>query len=184
MRASDGDRDAAERRLKDAFVAGALDDEEFDQRMRTALVARTQAELEPLLADLPVPATPSELEEEGWLVAFHSDLERAGRWRLRDRTRTLALKGSYRLDLRGAELAGPVTTVLAYGYKSTIDLVVPPGMRVQLRGNGYKSRWVDVVGEVGLPPDAPLVRVKGLLYKSTVRARAIGGPVSPPQLTD
>jgi hypothetical protein len=53
LRASDAERDAAVERLKTGLVEGRLSDEEFDQRMRAALTARTRADLERLLADLP-----------------------------------------------------------------------------------------------------------------------------------
>jgi hypothetical protein len=53
VRASDRERDAATGRLQDAFAEGRLDDAEFDARMRSALSARTRADLDGLLADLP-----------------------------------------------------------------------------------------------------------------------------------
>ncbi len=56
IRASDRERDAATQRLQEAFAEGRLDDSEFDQRMRTALSARTRPELDQLLADLPAPS--------------------------------------------------------------------------------------------------------------------------------
>jgi len=63
VRASDQERDAATQQLQQAFAEGRLDGTEFDGRMRTALTARTRADLDALLADLPrkrvVPAPPS-----------------------------------------------------------------------------------------------------------------------------
>ena len=56
IRASDRERDAATQRLQEAFAERRLDDGEFDQRMRTALSARTRPELDQLLADLPAPS--------------------------------------------------------------------------------------------------------------------------------
>ena len=52
-RASDAERDAAAERLQVAFAEGRLTDSEFNQRMRSALTARTRAELAGLVADLP-----------------------------------------------------------------------------------------------------------------------------------
>jgi hypothetical protein len=51
--ASDAERDAAAERLQVAFAEGRLADTEFDQRMRSALTARTSADLAGLLEDLP-----------------------------------------------------------------------------------------------------------------------------------
>ena len=58
VRASDRERDAATQRLQEAFAEGSLDDEEFDQRMRTALSARTRPELDEPLAG-PAAARPA-----------------------------------------------------------------------------------------------------------------------------
>ena len=46
-------------RVQDAFAEGRLDDTEFDERTRAALTARTHADLDVLLADLPAAATPA-----------------------------------------------------------------------------------------------------------------------------
>ena len=53
VRASDRERDAVVQRVQQAFAEGRLDDAEFDERMRAALTARTHADLDLLLADLP-----------------------------------------------------------------------------------------------------------------------------------
>ena len=53
VRASDRERDAVVQRVQQAFAEGRLDDAEFDERMRAALTARTHADLDVLLADLP-----------------------------------------------------------------------------------------------------------------------------------
>ncbi|MEA5155428.1 DUF1707 domain-containing protein [Raineyella sp.] len=52
-RIGDAERQAAVDELSEHFVAGRLDDAEFNQRMDTALQARTVADLVPLFADLP-----------------------------------------------------------------------------------------------------------------------------------
>jgi len=45
IRASDRERDAAVQQLRVAFAEGRIDDQELDERMRAALVARTRVEL-------------------------------------------------------------------------------------------------------------------------------------------
>jgi len=57
IRVSAQERDETVQRLQTAFVEGRLSDEEFDERVRAALAARTRVELERLLADLPGPYT-------------------------------------------------------------------------------------------------------------------------------
>ena len=51
--ASDAERDATAERLQVAFAEGRLADTEFDQRMRSALTARTRADLAGVTEDLP-----------------------------------------------------------------------------------------------------------------------------------
>jgi Flp pilus assembly protein TadB len=53
IRASDADRDAVAERLRQAAVEGRLEPAELEERLHTALRARTYGELDPLLADLP-----------------------------------------------------------------------------------------------------------------------------------
>jgi Flp pilus assembly protein TadB len=53
LRASDADRDAVAERLRQAAVEGRLEPWELEQRLHTALRARTYGELDPLLRDLP-----------------------------------------------------------------------------------------------------------------------------------
>lgn len=53
LRASDADRDAVAERLRQATVEGRLEPWELEQRLHTALRARTYGELDPLLRDLP-----------------------------------------------------------------------------------------------------------------------------------
>ncbi len=55
MRASDADRDRVVEHLRTAAGEGRLEAAELEERVGTALAARTAAELEPLTADLPAP---------------------------------------------------------------------------------------------------------------------------------
>jgi hypothetical protein len=78
-------------------------------------------------------------------------------------------KGGGMLDLRAAELTAPVTTVIAVAYKSRIDILVPPGLRVEMEGFGVSKGWsADEQLEARLPQDAPVVHVRGVAYKGTI----------------
>ena len=174
IRASDRERDAATQRLQEAFAEGRLDDGEFDQRMRTALSARTRPELDELLADLPQPSPPAGPpatagRPPGRLaVAFKSSVRRAGRWRVPEHYRTVVYKGNGWLDLRAAELTAAETTLLAVAYKSRITVLVPPGVRVEASGFGADT---DTEAGPALPADAPVIHVRGFSYKGTIRVR-------------
>jgi hypothetical protein len=65
LRASDAEREQVVSRLRDEFVAGRLSHETFLHRMHVVLESRRQADLPPVLADLPVQPAPRSLA--GWL---------------------------------------------------------------------------------------------------------------------
>ena len=90
LRASDRERDTVVQRVQQAFAEGRLDDAEFDERMRAALVARTHGDLDVLLSDLPAaapgPAPAASGRGPGRLaVALKSSVRRGGRWRVPER---------------------------------------------------------------------------------------------------
>ena len=171
VRASDTERDAAASRLQAAFAEGRLDDAEFDRRMRTALTAQTRADLAELVADLPGevprprPATTGRRPGR-FAVTFKSRLARAGRWRVPERYTTLVYKGNGVLDLRAAELTAQVTTISAIAYKSRIEIVVPPGIRVETGGLGVSTGSTGTDGP--LSSSAPVLHVRGYSYKGTI----------------
>lgn len=67
LRAGDADRDRVAERLRIALEEGRLNLHEYDERLRDAYAAKTYADLDGLLADLPnpVPASQSALEPAG-----------------------------------------------------------------------------------------------------------------------
>jgi hypothetical protein len=180
IRASDQERDATVQRLQVAFAEGRLADGEFDERMRAALAARTHGDLDELLVDLPAataPVAPRPVTPQGSgpkpgrvAVAYKNSIRHAGRWRVPGTFRTLVYKGSGVFDLRAAELIEPVTTILAVAYKSDIEIIVPPGIRVEVNGLGV-ARDEEWTGE--LAADAPIVHVRAIAYKGLVETRTM-----------
>lgn len=67
VRASDAERDEVASRLRDEFVAGRLSHETFMHRVNRVYEARRQADLPPLVADLPLQARPGARSLGGWL---------------------------------------------------------------------------------------------------------------------
>jgi len=174
-RASDRERDAVVQRVQDAFAEGRLDDTEFDERTRAALTARTHADLDLLLADLPAqttaPAAGPAVPGRGpgrFAIALKSSVRRAGRWRVPEHYTTVVYKGGGWLDLRAAELSGPVTTFVAVAYKSRVTILVPPSVRVEMTGFGVTQGQDDEDLGYRLPADAPVIQVRGMAYKGTV----------------
>jgi hypothetical protein len=159
--------------VQQAFAEGRLDDAEFDQRMRAALTAKTHAELDVLLTDLPAAASqPPAVAGPApgkYAMAYKGSIRRSGRWRVPGRYTTVVYKGNGWLDMRAAELTDPVTTIRTVAYKSNVKLLVPPGVRVEVTGFGIVQDGTDdeTLG-YRLPNDAPVIHVRSLAYKGTV----------------
>ena len=168
LRASDRDRDEVLVRLHTAYAEGRLSETELDERIDLTLAARTHDDLGRVSADLPGPrhaAAPG--TSAGRLqVAYKDTVTRGGRWCVPDAFTSVVYKGRALLDLRAAELTGPVTTLRVVAYKSTIEIVVPAGVRVEATGMGVST---DAHGAPAA--DAPVVRVQGLAYKGRIEAR-------------
>jgi hypothetical protein len=103
-------------------------------------------------------------------IAYKNSVRYSGRWRVPGTFRALVYKGSGVIDLRAAELTEPVTVIQAVAYKSGIEIIVPPGVRVEVNGLGA-ARDEDWSGD--LPADAPIVHVRALAYKGLVETRTM-----------
>jgi hypothetical protein len=166
-------------RLQTAFAEGRLNDEEFDERMRTALAARTQAELGRLLADLPTaPGHPAATVQSAparsggnLILAVMGGAERRGRWHVPERCTVVAVMGGCSLDLRAARLSAPVTNLTVVAIMGGVEVIVPPGVRVEMHGLPLMGGWSNHVHEAELPPDAPEVHVRGFALMGGVDVR-------------
>jgi hypothetical protein len=188
LRASDREREEMITRLQVAFTEGRLDDAEFDSRVRAALAAKTRGELDSAATDLPAdtgadnstPAlvhsnalTPVGVHKPGKLsLAYKNSLRRGGRWRVPPKFTAVSYKGGGTIiDLRAAELTSAATTIRAVAYKCRVQVLVPPGMRVEFSGIGVTN--ADDGMHDAWPADAPVVHVLGLAYKGTVEIRTM-----------
>jgi hypothetical protein len=75
LRISDEQRDKAAAEVREHFAAGRLNDEELAERLHAVFAAKTEPELQKILADLPkLPATKAQQRAE--LAARRSELQR------------------------------------------------------------------------------------------------------------
>jgi hypothetical protein len=165
VRASDAERERIVERLRDASVAGRLTLEEFVERMTSAFEARTQAELEQLMRDLPaggVGGVALRRRPTRFLLSVFGSTEREGRIRVRRRVTCLTTFGNIDLDLRQATLEGDVITIVMLGAFGAADVYVPEGVEVDFRGLSLfghsRANGNDPPGR----PGTPLVRVFAL----------------------
>jgi uncharacterized protein DUF1707 len=161
LRVSDQDREATVARLRVAGGEGRLTLEELADRVELADAARTQSDLDALIADLPVTyaAAPIERKERGWIVAVMGGAERRGRWRPARRTIVVTVMGGAELDLREAELADEVS-ITAITVMGGIGIAVPEGVSVELSGFALMGANSGPHDKVPPLPTAPVVRVK------------------------
>jgi hypothetical protein len=181
MRASDIERDATVAQLQAAYADGRLDNAEFDARVRATLAAKTRRELDRLAADLPMPL-PGRLAEvtlaraglpkAGRLsLAYKTALRRGGHWRVPTAFIAVSCKGRTVLDLSAAELTSAVTTIRAWAYKGTVQVIVPPSIRVQVSGIGVTIAKETACAALA-PENAPVVHIRGFAYKGRVEIRS------------
>jgi class 3 adenylate cyclase len=173
LRVSDQERDTTVQRLQVAFAEARLTDEEFEARVRAALSARTQTELVALLADLPgaqAPPAPAKPMHR-LIMAVMGGAERRGRWRVPEQCTAIAIMGGCVLDLRTAQLSAPVTTITVVAIMGGVEVIVPPGVRVEMHGVPLMGGWSNHVRQEGLPPDAPQVHIRGVALIGGVDVR-------------
>jgi hypothetical protein len=161
LRASDAERDQTVALLRRHAVSGRLTLEEFAHRMDLAFAARTRPELEALTHDLPAEAQPRKRRRAKWLtgVVFGST-ERKGRWRLPRFALLGVLFGDADIDLRKAEIGGPVVTITAFILFGNADFYVPTGVDVDLGGLAVFGHRGEHGEDVDPAPEAPLVRIR------------------------
>jgi hypothetical protein len=176
MRASDADRDRVADHLREALAEGRLSPEEHAERLDAVYAARTYAELEPVLADLPVAGRrPSQPEVEiahgsaispptrqsANIVAIFSGAERKRRWLVEPHTNVFTVFGGVELDFRQAVLTQREVTLNITCVFGGVDIKVPPGVRVIDSGAAvFGARQLP--GDDPLEPDAPVIRLSGL----------------------
>ncbi|MFC7305291.1 DUF1707 domain-containing protein [Streptomyces monticola] len=185
LRASDADRDRVAERLRDALAEGRLDMDEFEERLDTAYKARTYGELEPLTRDLPAvsgssaPAAAAPGNGNGsalWAariggqgtssggVAIMSGFTRKGQWTAPRRFNCFAFWGGGTIDLREANFEAPEVVINCVAIMGGMDVIVPPGVEVVVRGIGVMGGFDDRESGVPGEPGAPRVIVTGFAF--------------------
>lgn len=166
-RASDHDREAVVERLRQAVTDGRLDMVEFDERVEAAYVARTRHELVPLLSDLPEQTSATAVEPVQ-IRGFMSSHQRTRRWPVPARLRARLTMSSLRLNLTEADLP-PLIELDVSLVMSSIDLIVPVGVRVEV--DGLRDIMSSLANRTHHSGSGPLLRVHGRAVMSSVTLR-------------
>ncbi|MEU6226586.1 DUF1707 domain-containing protein [Streptomyces sp. NPDC047042] len=185
LRASDADRERVAEVLRDALAEGRLDMAEFEERLDATYQARTYGELAPITRDLPgagvsAPAVSMVKQPVGggswaervvggegtsrWGVAIMGGFQRKGRWTVPRVFNSVAFWGGGELDLREANFADHEVVINCVAIMGGVDVIVPPGVEVVVRGigimGGFDHREEGVLGD----PGAPRVILQGFAF--------------------
>ena len=172
LRASDADRDRAATVVNEALAEGRLTAQEHSERLDSIYAAKTQADLVPVLKDLPavadsgspaqVPGSGPATPPGGRIVAVFGGASRKGAWRVPPTIEVVTVFGGADIDLRDALLPGREISMRAVSVFGGLSITVPPEMRVIDSGVAiFGGR--DVSGEIAESeaPDAPVLRLQG-----------------------
>jgi hypothetical protein len=156
-------RDRAAAELCEHFAAGHLELEALEQRLAEVDAARSESQLAELVAGLPaLPAVVPAVEPpaaRGWALAVMGGASRKGAWRVPRSLHAVALMGGVELDFRDARLGPGETHVTAVAVMGGIEIVVPPGLPVTVRGIGVLGA-VDQGEHTEAEPSAGAPRLK------------------------
>jgi hypothetical protein len=171
------------------YARGALELEEYENRVSIATRSQTREELEALAGNLPAlmrpeSGTPAAAPEGGpeallpdgevrptqTLAAVFSSINRRGRWALARRTQAFAFFGSTDLDLRQARLPAGVSTITVFALFGSVSVIVPPGVNVEMNGAGVFGAFDTNVPE-DRRPGVPTIRVDGVAVFGSANVR-------------
>ncbi len=178
LRASHADRDRVVELLQVAAGDGQLTPEELDERLESALTARTHGELAALTADLTAAsgaaASSPALDPED-LVRIEcrgSSTRRDGRWRVPHRIEVQVTEGTVTLDFTGAVISQPSLVIDAEVSNGRLTLVTRPGIAVDTGDVAADNSYVKVRPHPD--PQAPVVlriQVSGKVGGGHITAR-------------
>ena len=178
VRASDADRERVVTELRDHHVAGRLTLEELAARADQAYAARTTAELDAALGELPSPASASAPAEPArkprrTIVAIMSGAVRRGRWRVPQDLRVVTVMGGCELDFRQAVIDADEVTVTVTAVMGGVEISVPEGVEVDLGGFSLMGGVAHEGRDDPPRPGTPLLRVKAFTFMGGVEVRHV-----------
>ncbi len=183
IRSSDAERDATVEQLRDAAGEGRLTLEEFSDRMEQASTAKTRAELDRLVTDLPTGVAGSPAGRAvatggsgtaTWHVSPIGGLNVFGPWRMGRHVVVISLIGGAKLDLSQAELAARDVTLTQVSVIGGVRARIPLGIRVDASGLSILG-GTEVEGAPDPGPGAPTIHIRAFSIVGGIRIRRGSG---------
>jgi hypothetical protein len=177
LRVSHEDRDQVVERLQVAAADGRLTAEELDERVGSALTARTYGDLDVLLTDLPAvpgtaPAPAPEVKDLVRLETTHGNIRRDGRWAVPRHLDIEARHGNVVIDFTEAIISESTLDLSVSLRHGSLVLIAPPDVTVDL--DSLVVGHSNIRNRAHGDPDGPvrlLVTVSGNLRHANVTVR-------------
>lgn len=179
------DRERVIQTLCAHFAHDNLSTQELELRFEHAYKAGTSAELRALVAGLPVlPADVASLaplyavandgrppaEDKRHLVVM-SNVRKKGQWTPARHNKVVCVMGSVKFDLREALILNGETHFELHVVMGEVELIVPPGLRVECDGFALMGEFDDSHSEELAPSNAPVIRVTGSVVMGAARIK-------------
>lgn len=178
------DRERVIQTLCAHFAHDNLNTQELELRFEHAYQAQTGAELRALVAGLPslppeaLPATPlygvaphAQAEREKRHLVVMSNVSKRGQWTPARDTKVTCVMGSAKFDLREAYLLDGETHFDLKVVMGEVELIVPPGLRVEADGFAIMGEFDDAHSAGVVDPHAPVIRVSGSVIMGAARIK-------------
>ena len=94
-------------------------------------------------------------------MAILSGHKTKGRWRISGKTTAIAIMGGCDMDLRKAEIEAPEVEITAFAFWGGVDIIVPEGFDVELRGLSFMGGRSLKLRDVPIVPGSPRIVVRG-----------------------
>jgi hypothetical protein len=184
VRASDAEREATVTRLQAAVGEGRIDLEEFGERADAAYAAGTTAELDALLADLPVPVGPAPAVGEvirertpPSVATVFGDVKLTATTGAPERASTVF--GDVKIDLRGLRTAEPEVHLQLGTVFGDVEVIVSEGVAAEIHGwTVFGDRRTELAAVPRLP-GTPHVVVRGWTVFGDLKLRSLAPGESP-----
>ncbi|MDN3354866.1 DUF1707 domain-containing protein [Actinomadura sp. DC4] len=161
------DRDAAVRRLQEAYAEGHLSHEEMDSRLDQVLTAKTHGEVATALASLPA----EKAGTTSTVAAISGRIRRSGAWRV-PRTFTVeSALGKVRLDLSRAIIEHPVVDIELRLGTGGATITVPRDAIVDFEGLGTVFKAPRYKPRPRSGPGGPTIRISGAMGMGRLKIR-------------
>ena len=179
------DRERVIQTLCAHFANDNLTTQELELRFEHAYAAHTPEELHALVLGLPAlprdmaPPAPfygvstvsaESIPEKRHLVVM-SNLKKKGVWTPARHNAVNAIMGSAKFDLREANLLHGETHFELFALMGEIELIVPPGLRIEADGFAFMGEFEDLHSAELAQSDAPVLRITGTVIMGAVRIK-------------